>query len=68
MGDYFINSVILYLAIAFVFLLLGFIISLFLKNILDISSSELEILEIAFYIILFSKAISFYQILLEAFQ
>lgn len=60
MGGYFINSLVIYLIISFVFLLCGFFTSIWLSNIFHVSKEELEILEISFYLLLLSKFISFF--------
>lgn len=60
LGDYFISSVVIYIGIALAFLLLGFIVSLWLQNILNVSSEELKILKIAFHIMLLTTMLSFF--------
>ncbi len=59
-GNYFMSSLFVYIFISVIFLSLGFILSLWLENILHISAEELKDLKVAFYIALFTMMISFF--------
>jgi O-antigen/teichoic acid export membrane protein len=67
-GDYFINSLVIYLSIAIVFLGAGFALSHWLQNILGISSEQLRLLETVFYITLFSIMLSFFSNAFKGFS
>lgn len=59
-GNYFINSLLIYFLITIIFLGVGFIFSYWLSNILNISSEQLEILEKAFYLAIITMMVSFF--------
>ncbi|WP_152184259.1 lipopolysaccharide biosynthesis protein [Sulfurimonas indica] len=59
-GDYFINSVVIYVVISIAFLCFGFVLSFWLENILKIPIEELKVFKIAFYIALSTTSLSFF--------
>lgn len=59
-GDYFINSLLIYFFIAIVFLGVGFLLSHWLQNMLEVSSEQLQLLETVFYLVLLTMMFSFF--------
>jgi len=59
-GDYFINSLLIYFFIAIVFLGVGFLLSHWLQNMLEVSSEQLQLLKTVFYLALLTMLFSFF--------
>lgn len=59
-GDYFFNSLLIYFFIAIVFLGVGFVLSHWLQNMLEVSSEQLQLLETVFYLVLLTMMFSFF--------
>lgn len=59
-GDYFINSLLIYFFITIVFLGVGFLLSHWLQNMLEVSSEQLQLLKTVFYLALLTMLFSFF--------
>lgn len=59
-GNYFVNSLLIYFFIAIIFLGLGFILSHWLQNMFNVSEDKLQLLKTAFYIAIFTMMLSFF--------